>query len=73
MPNKNYYDKTPAHYDAIYSDVFPLLQGAVPAPTLSEEDRKDFQALLNEKCIVKSACRAKENPKYKAPGRKTEL
>ena len=72
MPNKDFYDKTPAQYDPIYSDAFPLLQRAVPAPPLSKQDRKDIQDLLNKKCITPSMG-AKANPKYKAPGRKTEL
>ena len=71
MPNKDFYDKTPAQYDPIYSDAFPLLQGAVPAPPLSEQDRIRIQVLLNEQCIPTIGPKA--NPKYKAPGRKTEL
>ena len=72
MPNKDFYDKTPAQYDPIYSDAFPLLQGAVPAPSLSEQDRIRIQVLLNEQCITPTIG-PKANPKYKAPGRKTEL
>ena len=67
MPNRDFYEKTPAAYDPIYKDALPFLQEAVPAPGLSDHDRSAIQKLLKEKCIKP------KKGQSKIPGHKTEL
>ena len=51
MPNRDFYEKTPAAYDPIYKDAFPFLQEAVAAPGLSQQELSAMATLLKNQCI----------------------
>ena len=56
MPNKDFYEApSPAAYDPIYSNAREFLPTALPAPSLTDQQRSDIQKVLDDKCLTVSA------------------